>query len=88
MTKYLEEFSINKSTFGIEQCDDFFQVWYNGGGIGKCETLDEARRITHHYATNQLRAEISGYQDRLQAATHALDGLGDDVFRLGKFSVT
>lgn len=91
MVDYAEKYTINRVVYGIEDHGDRadvvarFQMWRGGCGIGHTETMDEARKLIHAYARNQLRMEIQSYSEIVDRADTAYRRLGDDPFYLGKF---
>ena len=85
MVEYVQKFSINRVTYGIEEKEGRFQLWKGGCGIGNASSLDGARKMIRDYAASALRMEIESYQDIISRTRRALDILEMDP--LGHFEV-
>lgn len=98
---YLEQFKIPQvGNIGIEDLEDGrpasdhfmpdlqqhrFHMWWNGGGIGNADTLEEAREFCLGYATRRLKTKIAELRRDLREAEGAQTTMGDDPFNLGQF---
>lgn len=65
-----------------------YNVWSNGGGLGGCKTLEEARQKAFAWATDQTEKRRREAARNLANATRVKHDLGKDPFNLGIYRVT
>lgn len=63
-----------------------FMLWSGGCGIGEADTLEEARQLLQAFIVSQLHVECGVLRETLVRNQAALDWLGGDPFRLGRFT--
>lgn len=100
MVDYVEEFTVLGKRLGIEDMEDtrpgvehFFpehathryQLWAGGCGVGRANTIQEAREILHDYAIRQARDLADKATRSLEAANAVLKKLGEDPTYLFRF---
>lgn len=79
--KATEQFKIHDTIYSIDQN---FAVWRGGCRIFTGEDIDDARRMLHTYACNQMAAEIGCAERRLEQTKYVLDLIKGDPFYLGR----